>query len=65
MDQCRFRPSCFECQQLLYYKRNLIITVIVLIFLLHPMVTGVDFEIFQCVQVDGGDFRVYVDLYLK
>lgn len=46
-------------------KRNIIVSTIVIIFLLHPMVTGVGFEISQCVQVDAGDYRVYVDLNIK
>lgn len=43
-------------------KRNIIVSIIVIIFLVHPTVTKVGLEIFQCVQVDSGDYRVYVDL---
>lgn len=43
-------------------KRNIVISIIVVLFLIHPMVTGVSFEIFQCVQVDAGEYRVHVDL---
>ncbi|CAI2375821.1 unnamed protein product [Moneuplotes crassus] len=43
-------------------KRNLYITVIVTIFLMHPMLTKVGFEIFQCVQVDKNEYKVKTDL---
>lgn len=45
--------------------RNMVITVIVILFLLHPMLTKVGLEIFQCVQVDEGQYQVRVDLDLE
>ena len=42
-------------------KRNIIVTVVVILFLLHPMLTKVGLEIFQCVQVDEEQYKVRVD----
>ena len=43
-------------------KRNIVISIIVIVFLIHPTVTKVGFEIFQCIQVDQNEFKVKVDL---
>lgn len=44
------------------FKRNMVISVITIIFLLHPTITTVAFGIFQCIEVDDGVSRVRIDL---
>ena len=46
-------------------KRNIIVSIIVILFLLHPAVTRSSLFIFQCVQVDEDDFRSRSDLNMK
>lgn len=44
--------------------RNIVVTSIVILFLLHPTLTKVSLEIFQCVKVDEGVYHVRLDLEL-
>ena len=46
-------------------KRNLIVTIIVIIYLLHPTITKVSFEIFQWIRVDESEYRAKLDLSIK
>lgn len=46
-------------------KRNIVVSSVVILFLLHPTVTKAGFSIFQCVEVDEGDYRVKIDLDMK
>ena len=46
-------------------KRNIVITAICIIYLLHPMLTKVGLEIFQCVMIDENEFRVKIDIEMK
>ena len=43
-------------------KRNIVVTSICILYLLHPMVSRVGFEIFQCVQVDNNEYKVLMDI---
>ena len=43
-------------------KRNIIVTIIVILFLMHPMLTKVGLEIFQWIKVDEGKYQVRIDL---
>lgn len=43
-------------------KRNITVTTVVILFLLHPTLTRVSLEMFQCVKVDENEFRVRIDL---
>lgn len=42
--------------------RNIIVTTIVLLFLLHPTLSKVGFEIFQCVKVGEDDYQARLDM---
>jgi hypothetical protein len=46
-------------------RRNVIVTATVILFLMHPMLTKVGFEIFQWVKVDEGKFQVKIDLEIE
>ena len=51
-----------------YFKdltRNIIVSIIVILFLLHPTLTRSGLSIFQCVKVDDNEFRVRVDINMK
>jgi magnesium-transporting ATPase (P-type) len=43
-------------------KRNIVVTIVVIVFLLHPTVTNVSLELFQCVELDNKIFKVRIDL---
>ena len=43
-------------------KRNIGVSAIWIVFLLHPTLTRVSFNIFQCIKVDTNDFRMRNDL---
>ena len=43
-------------------KRNIIVTIVVILFLMHPMLTKVGLEIFQWVKVDEDKYQVRIDL---
>lgn len=45
--------------------RNIVVTSIVLIFLLHPTLTKVGLEIFQCVLVDENLYVARLDMSMK
>ena len=46
-------------------KRNICITIIVILYLLHPMLTKVGLEMFQCIKVDEGKYSARIDLDFK
>ena len=46
-------------------KRYIVVSMIVILFLLHPTLTRLGLSIFQCVQVGDNDFRVRVDINMK
>ena len=46
-------------------KRYIIVSIIVILFLLHPALTRSGLSIFQCVEVGDSDFRVRVDINMK
>ena len=51
-----------------YFKdltRYIIVSIIVILFLLHPTLTRSGLSIFQCVKVDDDEFRVRVDINMK
>ena len=44
------------------FKRNVAVTIIVIIYLLHPTITKVSFEVFQWIRIDETEYRVKLDL---
>ena len=44
------------------FKRNVVISTITVIFLLHPTLTQTAFGMFQCIQVDLNEYKVRIDL---
>ena len=46
-------------------KRYIVVSMIVILFLLHPALTRSGLSIFQCVEVGDNDFRVRVDINMK
>jgi hypothetical protein len=60
---CSLYPISFKVFKDL--KRNIIVTIVVLMFLLHPTLTRVGLEMFQCVKIDEGDYRVRIDLDIE
>ena len=46
-------------------KRYIVVSIIVILFLLHPALTRSGLSIFQCVEVGDSDFRVRVDINMK
>jgi glycosyltransferase involved in cell wall biosynthesis len=46
-------------------KRNIIVSMVVILFLLHPILTKKSFELFQCVEIDENESRVVIDLKMK
>ena len=44
------------------FSRNIAITAIVIIYLLHPTLTKVGLQLFQCIKVDEGVYKVKLDL---
>jgi hypothetical protein len=47
------------------FKRNVVVSTITILFLLHPTITTTAFGMFQCVQVDEGISFVKIDLNMK
>jgi hypothetical protein len=43
-------------------KRNMIVSLIVILFMLHPTLSISSFSLFQCTKIDSNDFRVTIDL---
>ena len=46
-------------------KRNIVISSIVILYMLHPALIRTGLSIFQCVEVSKNDNRVKVDLNMK
>ena len=46
-------------------KRYIIVSIIVILFLLHPALIRSGLSIFQCIKVDENDFRAKVDINMK
>ena len=46
-------------------KRNIVVSIIVILFILHPALTKSGLRLFQCVKVDEGDYRVRIDTNMK
>ena len=46
-------------------KRYVVVSIIVILFLLHPALTRSGLSLFQCVKVGDNDFRVRVDINIK
>ena len=44
------------------FRRNVAVTIIVIIYLLHPTITKVSFEVFQWIRIDETEYRVKLDL---
>ena len=44
------------------FRRNVVVTIIVIIYLLHPTITKVSFEVFQWIRIDETEYRVKLDL---
>ena len=44
------------------FKRNMCVTIIVILYLLHPMLTKVGLEMFQCINVDEGKYNARIDI---
>ena len=44
------------------YKRNVVVSMITILFLLHPTLTEVALGMFQCIQIDEDDYKVRIDL---
>ena len=44
------------------FKRNVVVSTITVIFLLHPTLTQTAFGMFQCIQVDLNEYKVRIDL---
>jgi hypothetical protein len=47
------------------FKRNVVVSTITILFLLHPTLTTTAFGMFQCVQVDKGISFVKIDLNME
>jgi hypothetical protein len=47
------------------FKRNVVVSTITILFLLHPTLTTTAFGMFQCVQVDEGISFVKIDLNME
>jgi len=47
------------------FKRNMVISIITIIYFLHPTITTSALGIFQCIEVDKDDSRVRLDLEIK
>jgi hypothetical protein len=47
------------------FLRSFVVTWICTVFLLHPMLTKVGFEIFQWIEVDEGNYRVRIDIDME
>ena len=46
-------------------KRNIIVSFIVIMFLLHPTLTSIGFNLFKCYDFDFDVKRLYIDMSLK
>ena len=46
-------------------KNNIILTLVVCMFLVHPSVTGMAAGLFNCYELDDGDFWLYKELSVK
>ena len=46
-------------------KRNIVVSIIVILFMQHPALTKSGLSLFQCVKVDDGDSRVRIDTSMK
>ena len=46
-------------------KRNIVVSIIVILFLLHPAVTRAGLNIFQCVKSGDSEYRVRIDMNMK
>ena len=46
-------------------KRNIIVSFIVIMFLLHPTLTSIGFNLFKCFEFDYDVKRLYIDMNLK
>ena len=44
------------------FKRNMCVTAIVILYLLHPMLTKVGLEMFQCIKVDEGKYNARINI---
>ena len=45
--------------------RNIVVTNVVILFILHPTITRTFLTVFQCIEIDEGDSRVRIDLSMK
>ena len=46
-------------------KRNIVVSIIVILFLLHPAVTRAGLNIFQCVKSGENEYRVRIDMSME
>ena len=46
-------------------KRNIVVSIIVILFMQHPALTKSGLSLFQCVKIDEGDYRVRIDMSIK
>lgn len=47
------------------YRRNTVITIICIMFLLHPTLTKQALTVFQCTEADDGVSRVTIDMTIE
>ena len=46
-------------------KRNIVVSIIVILFLLHPTITRAGLNIFQCVKTGENEYRVKIDMNME
>lgn len=44
------------------YKRNVVVASVIILFMLHPTLTDTALSLFQCTEIDSGDYRVSADM---
>ena len=55
----------FKKYTLIEMKNKVIISVIIVLFLLHPSITGMAMGLFNCYEVDTGEYWLYKDLRIR
>ena len=55
----------FKKYTLIEMKNKVIISVIIVLFLLHPSITGMAMGLFNCYEVDTGKYWLYKDLRIR
>jgi chromate transport protein ChrA len=47
------------------WVNNVVLTLVVCMFMIHPSVTGMAAGLFNCYEIDDGEFWLYKDLNIK